>query len=389
MTKEQKAFIQILADHINGRKTRIDEDLDWEIIYNYARTHQVSGMVCQQCENNIPHNLVDDFQKELMATLYYGSKRDKELQTIKLELNSEQIPFFIVKGPVVANLYPIPHLRTMGDIDLVIHNKDRGKCNRLLIARGYTCLSNQSEREWQYSKNILDLELHDRLVYEEAVNEKNQVSFFNDCWRYVKDGQLDWNFHLLFLIFHLRKHMMNSGIGFRYFLDLAVVTQHIDIDWDYVAKNLATMGMIDFARKCYGFIYNWFEIETPLVESIDKEFYEEATNRIFVDGVFGFNNPDNLHNVLINEVRKKKLPRVKMIRLALRKIFPSHKELENTEPYTYLNKNSFLLPFAWLHRTIRGIRRDKGETLLVSLKKSFIADENIERRNAMLKKWGL
>ena len=31
----------------------------------------------------------------------------------------------------------------------------------------------------------------------------------------LRKGQLNSNFHFMFLIFHLRKYFMNSGIGFR------------------------------------------------------------------------------------------------------------------------------------------------------------------------------
>lgn len=389
MTKEQKAFLQILADHINGRSTVIEDDLDWVIIHEYARRHQVSGMVYSQCGSSIPTKVAEVFRRELMATFYYGANRDIELRTIESELNGENIPFFIVKGPVVAKLYPTPHLRSMGDIDIVIHTEDRNKCNGLLIASGYSCLSNQSDREWQYKKHNLEIELHDHLVYEEAVNEKNQLAFFNDCWRFVIDGQLDWNFHLLFLIFHLRKHLMNSGVGFRHFMDLAVVAQHIDIDWNFVEINLTETGMLDFARKCYGFVFKWFGVTAPLTENIDKSFYEEATQRVFEDGVFGFNNPDNADNIVINEVRKNKIPQMKMVQLALKQVFPFAKELENIEPYTYLKKNNALLPIAWIHRMIRGVRDDKGNALLASMRKTFIDNDSIERRVAMLRKWGL
>lgn len=103
--------------------------------------------------------------------------------------------------------------------------------------------------------------------------------FFNDCWQYVHEGQLDWDFHLLFLIFHLRKHFMNSGVGFRMFMDLAVVAAKVNIDWDTLANKLKKIGMLEFAKKCYGFIGRWFYIYGPLIDQIDEDFFEEASQK--------------------------------------------------------------------------------------------------------------
>ena len=389
MTKEQLYFIQLLSDHLNSRKTECVNDLDWEILHHYAQKHQVNGIFYVQAKDNMPLEVAKKFSQEMLATFYYQSSKENEMMQIKQALDEAEIPFFIVKGPVVAQLYPIPKLRVMGDIDLVIHTNDREACHNLLIKKGFTCFSKQEDREWQYNKNYMELELHDHLVYEEAVNEKGQDVFFNDCWRYVKNDELDWNFHLLFLIFHLRKHLMNSGVGFRQFMDLSVVAQSIEIDWEWLENNLKKTGMFEFAKKCYGFIDRWFGIHTPLSEKVDDQFYEQATEKIFADGIFGFGNGENANSYVINQIRHNRFPKIGMIRLAFSQLFPSRKELKDTDPYTYLGKYPILLPIAWIHRMIRGSNVKKLKVVTNVIKNSFISNDQIEKRVNMLNKWGL
>ena len=389
MTREQLFFIQVLSDHLNGRKTEKCGDIDWNTILIFAQKHQVSGIFYAQVKELMPIKIADIFQKEMLASFYCQLNFDNELEKIGHALKEREIPFFIVKGPVVAQLYPIPKLRVMGDIDIVIKTKDRETCHDLFIQRGYSCFSKRDDREWQYHKNNMEFEVHDHLVYEEAVNEIGQDSFFNDCWKYVKDGQLDWNFHLLFLIFHLRKHLMNSGVGFRQFMDIAIVTQKAEIDWRWMEDNLKKTKMLDFAKKCYGFIDRWFGIQTLIADDVDSEFFEQATKKIFADGVFGFGNQENEDSLVINQVRHNRFPKLGMIRLAIRHIFPSRIELKNTKPYTYLNKYPVLLPIAWIHRMIRGSKKQKTERIIEAIKGSFTSNEQIKKRMDMLNKWGL
>lgn len=389
MTKEQSFFIQILSDHLNGRETKPVEDLDWNIIHSYALKHQVSGIVFEQVRDCMPIEIQQMFRKEAMATLFYAIKRDNDFESVKKAFSEEYISYFVVKGPAIAELYPSPKLRSMGDIDLVIHREDRDLCNEILIQNGYECISNQDDREWQYYKNNIELELHDRLVYEEVVNEKGQDEFFNDCWRHVNEGQLDWNFHLLFLIFHLRKHFMNSGVGFRMFMDLAVVAEKTHIVWDTLEDNLEKAGMLEFAKKCYGFVVRWFGIRTPITDKIDSSFFEEATQKIFNDGVFGFHNTDNIGSDVFNKTRNRRFLRLSMGLLAFRQIFPTIKELREIETYAYLKDYPFLLPASWVHRICRGLKKHKGNIGIERIKKSFITNERITQRERMLQKWGL
>lgn len=389
MTKEQLFFIQILADHLNGRTTRCEDDLDWNIIHQYARKHQVSGIVYVQARDIMPEWALLKFRKETLALFYNVSNRTFDFDAIRKELDKEDIDYFVVKGPAVASLFPDPHLRVMGDIDLVVKPEDREKCHDILLSNGYDCKSKQEDREWQYYKNRMELELHDRLVYKETGNEIGQDTFFNDCWKYVKDGQLDWNFHLLFLIFHLRKHFMNSGVGFRQFLDLAVVAQNIPIDWEWMKNNLKTTEMYSFAKKCYGFVNQWFGIKTPLTTKIDNDFFEEATQKIFADGVFGFDNKENSINDSVNEVRKSKVPRLSLLYLYVKEICPPWELLSKAPVYGYLKKSRLLLPIAWLHRWGRQIKRSIVFKEKIRTKKTIASINEYDSRMAWMKNWGI
>ena len=182
---------------------------------------------------------------------------------------------------------------------------------------------------------------------------------------------------------------MNSGAGFRQFMDLAVAAEKAAIDWNRFRKDLAETGMLDFAQNCFGFLDRWFGIRTELSKAIDDGFYDSATQKIFADGIFGFDNEENSGSEVINRIRKKRFPKLGMIRMAMSQVFPARSKLENVPPYTYLQKSRLLLPVAWVHRMIRGNIKKKEKDLMVSIRQSFTTSESIDKRKEMLQKWGL
>lgn len=375
ITPEEKVFIQILQDHLHRQKTLISENVDWDIIYNYSKQHQVEAIVYYQTKK-------EDLRKSYFVALYYASNRKLLLKQLFSEITTAYV---IVKGIEVAKLYPVPELRTMGDIDIVARNRE--EFHNAFIKLGSIVDLNKKDWEWHYHKSEINIELHDRLVYKETVNDNiKQVTFFNNLWIYVQDNKLDWNFHFMFLIYHLKKHIMNSGVGFRQFLDIAVVMKYVDLDWTWISEKLDEIELLPFTCVVLGFIKKWFDVEGEIEATlIEDDFYYEATKKIFKDGVFGFNNEENKKAIVINEtIRQGKIAQFKTL---VKKVFPSYEYMCATPHYAWIKKRIILLPVAWAYRWFRGFM--KFDSRMEFLKSSFVRNEKIEKREAMYRKWKL
>lgn len=324
-----------------------------------------------------------EFMKAYSLTLYSNTNREDMIQKLT---STFTFPYFIVKGSSAAELYPVPTLRTMGDIDLAVQVENRSTVHEILINQGYECRSKQSDREWQYYKNGMEFELHDHLIYSEAVNNPKQEMFFNNFWPYVKDNHLDWNFHFLFLIAHLRKHFMNEGVGFRQFMDVAVMAKYADLDWNWIEERAEEIELSPFLKTVLAFCNRWFETVTPIITpSLDENFYEAATQKIFDDGVFGFENEENAGSTAVNIYRKK--GKKGQIGNAIRQLFPSYKTMITVPHYGFLKGKPYLLPVAWGYRAFRG--RNKSNGVVEDIKDTFASNDVIAKREAMYKQWGL
>ena len=398
MTREQEFFLRVLSDHLNGRATDPPEGLDWPQIAKYAKSHEVEGIIYHQCKDYLSKHdelasVNDRLSRATAAAVFYYANRTAMVERLKSALDAEGIPYFIVKGAEVAQFYPVPAYRTMGDTDLVVHTEDRERVHAIMLAQGYENVSKFPDREWQYYQNKMEFELHDHLVYAEVVNVDEHTAYFNDFWKYVKDGELDWGFHFMFLLLHLRKHFMNSGVGFRQFMDLAVVAdaKRDSVDWDWVEKELNWLDLLRFAESCFGFCKRWFDTQSPLpVAEVEDDFFEAATEKIFIDGIFGFENEENKKNTAINEARRSAGSNwISMFRMAARRVFPSYQTLIKSEHYVFLEGKPLLLPIAWVYRIFRGIFRGKVNTGVKLVSESFASKEAYDKRNDMLDKWGL
>lgn len=84
----------------------------------------------------------DDVKKQLDAILYGAVtgnlNRCASFEQLSQQLTAHGIAHMPVKGYYLRQLYPVPELRTFGDIDILIHPEDRRKAHQLMMALGYT-----------------------------------------------------------------------------------------------------------------------------------------------------------------------------------------------------------------------------------------------------------
>lgn len=390
MITEEHFFLQILSDFLHNQPTQPPSaTLHWDKLAKLAKAQQVEGILFTQCQSFIPPSHFSRLAQGYSKTLFYYANRTTLLDEVTRILNEESIPFFLVKGTTVANLYPIPALRTMGDSDLVVHRTDKERVHTLLLNLGFECHS-QYDHEWCYFKNKMEIELHHDLLYDEVTTVNKHKLFINDCWSYVHSNELDWNFHLIFLLLHLRKHMMNSGVGFRQFMDIAVIIQRIHtLDWNWIYTTLNSLGLKKTATVCFGLIAVWFDIHAPEAASLSTIQVNEATEKILVNGVFGFHDNDNSDNYLFNIVSNSKYPRLTMLQRTLQAFFPSYEMVYNVEYYSFIRGRKWLLPAVWIYRAQRGIRHFGIQRVNELLKSSFVSSKVIKKKTHNLENFGM
>lgn len=356
MDRESEYLLHLLGAYIREEEPEIRPDTDWDKLFRLAHIHAVPGILgnmvmswdlCADRKN-------DAFAREICMSTIAGFAHRGALADLFLERLAESgIDHIVMKGYVLKDYYPVPELRTFGDIDMVIRPEDRKKCHERMLALGYP-VKTDWEPVYSYKRPDEYYEIHTELVEVDVSPKADYRSYFRDPWRHAVPAghhryQLRPEYHFLYLLVHLAKHMKGSGAGVRLYLDLAAFIRHFggSPDWNWVAGELEKLGLTDFAAVILAFIQRYFGIESPLaLPSVAEELLEELAAYTVSGGVFGQDDRDSGTNTL--KAEKTDAPRFAVV---LKRLFPAAKTIESR--YTYLQGRPWLLPVAWIHRLFR------------------------------------
>ena len=83
------------------------------------------------------------FRRAVREARYLGALRqgllERAIGEVLAGLRESGIAYLVLKGPALAQLvYPAPGLRTFGDLDLMVRERDTARMHRVLVALGCT-----------------------------------------------------------------------------------------------------------------------------------------------------------------------------------------------------------------------------------------------------------
>ena len=389
MTFEQECFLKIISDYIHQRETESVSNLDWEAEWEYSHSNQLDGIVFTQCKKFIPKEYQERFSDALSLTVYYNQNRFIITKSLMKQFESIGLNAFLVKGPVIAEFYPNPQLRTMGDIDILVSERD--KAHEVMLKNGFKCKGLNLDYEYGYVKNNIEYELHNRLLYDNPVNNAKIQGYFDDYKSHVIEDKLDDSFHFVFVLCHLRTHFMNQGVGFRQFLDIAMLANNNkNLDWDRIKKDLQSIDLFEFAQSVFAYLNKWFEIESPFeLPEISESDYEKSTVYIFNNGLFGFHNEDNDRFMAANRARNAKSAKLSILFNPVKVIFPGYKQLSASRKYEFIRNKPYLLPYAWIKRFFIMLKDHNLKQGMKMLNDSVVTEKYVKNREEFFKLWGL
>lgn len=89
---------------------------------------------------------------KINSVLQINEETKSLMEILKKDVTKEELIVEMSQIYEVAEYYPVPALRTMGDCDIVVQKSDRLNCNKILQKLGYESIRNEDDGEWAYLK---------------------------------------------------------------------------------------------------------------------------------------------------------------------------------------------------------------------------------------------
>ena len=181
-------------------------------------------------------------------------------------LNRRELKYVVMKGQMMAALYPHPQMRSCGDIDFFCPKESFGEVQKVIEERlGVEMQHNEKEKHDTFKLEDIHFEMHRYLTglssskhkrYWEKEIEGNRDYF--SCHQEingVKVATCSPTLNALFIFVHLFRHFTAEGEGLRHFCDWAMVLHRGrgEIDVKELEKHLVNIG----CYKAYRVMGSW------------------------------------------------------------------------------------------------------------------------------------
>ena len=378
---EERYFIELLSAFINDTETPICTDCDWKKIIGIGNIHMIGGIlypvVMKMPPNNRPSKYVIDKLEEIyFKTITDSANRIYEEEKILSDFLKKDITCIVIKGSVIKDFYPVAELRSMGDIDIIIKERDKKSVDEV-FKKNEAHITEKEKDVITYKVRNIFFEVHTKFCSESEDKPKTK-DYYEHIWNHTKDYKLnqlcpDDNFHFIIIIIHLYHHFSEGGCGIRHFVDVALFMKKSKIDYEYIKDELEKLELLKFTRLVFDLCEKWFDTENIFNKTYDEETLEQVTNYILKCGVFGEKVSTTAYKSIRKSVADKKgLSKFfARIRFFLKRAFPSYKNMYNI--YPVLKKVPVLLPVFWFINIFKQMKT-RGKYLTKYSKEVFTND---------------
>lgn len=370
MEKVKKDLIALLKMHLDQTRGSVHaEEKEWEQICDYAGKNAVGGMLYNAIgfleEKNKPGLAVQRLlRQQMLLTVTVSVSQETAMEEVKEKLNACGIWHVLFKGYLLKQLYPVPELRTMGDIDFLIREEQRQACHEAILELGFSCTT-QKGCVWCYSRGNVFLEVHTNLMAGEPWNGVDYETYYKGIFAHVETidrftCRLKPEYHFVFLVNHAAKHLRHAGFGIRGgVLDFVVFLRACGdtLDWREVWEQLETLRLTRYAQVILELCRRWFDVEVDTKTGcvLSEEEWQLFVRVMFEGGVYGYIGRNREQVQIRNQMDEKDREKVKAarFRVALRSVFPGVRYMRMYLPA--VERHVWLLPAAWIVRWFEAV----------------------------------
>lgn len=353
-------YLSALRAFVQGTGPENINAAELKDLLELAAINSTRGIVCyayMSHTDRIKPELLAPLRKQCYQEITLYARRAEQMRQLAAELDSHGIDCIYFKGFVVRDYYPVPELRTFGDVDFVIRKADREKSDALMKTLGYEPRDTW-EPAYSYLKGTEYYEIHTDVMEVDVSDKADYTEYYSHIWEHTQPAnvvnlphamEFTPEFHFLYLLTHIAKHISGSGAGIRMYLDIAFFILHFGnaLDWQWISRELKVLQFETFANMVLTAVQQWFGVESPLpLKVVEPQILEDFLEFTLEGGIYGYVGRDKSLVFLKQQDRNDE--DISKIKTLMYHAFPPVKSMKNR--YAYLQKHPWLLPAAWIHR---------------------------------------
>lgn len=347
----ENIVLEILSAFIHDRKPRFSCDTHEGMVFYFFSIQNILPVLAYMDKKwNIITN--ENIKKKLVEYYYQAIAENfnkaNMFEIISQKLSESKIPHMPVKGWYVRTLYPVPELRTFGDIDILIKKQDRQKTDEIFTENGYSVKENW-EPTYSYDKGISRCEVHTELMDSDLGKGSHVISYFSDALETAErdDGERfspQKELHLMYLFCHLAKHLYTGGAGIRMYMDIALFLKENSgsLNFEKIQEDSKKLHLDCFFKTVIFACCQWFKIDLPFeINDITQDTLDALKKYTFGSDLFGKTRDKSIISLRNNESGSKGS-------VLKDTLFPNAQKIENR--YKFIKGRKYLLPLAWIAR---------------------------------------
>lgn len=381
MTLEEKLLIAAVRASVAGTAQLPEGEPAWSDFLTLAGKHGLLAMAydgLQKLGAVLPEQVSTYLQRAYMKAIFSDTQTAFLKEQLQAALEAAGVPHIFLKGAVLKAAYPVPALRTMCDVDVLVYTDDYPKIAQVAQSLGgKPGHSDGNHRNYSFPGGV-EVEFHPNLLHH-ATPVGTQI---NPGWQYAKQGTAGYCRELteegfyLNTICHLANHFVDGGVGVRFVLDVWV-NRHLRqpaFDRAAVERELERFGMLEFTRKIEELAEVWFGSGEM------TELMEELGAYILSSGSHGTADRAVLNAVSLS-------PGGSSGSALWGKVFFPRQELEDRFPWC--KGKPVLLPAAWCVRAFRAVTRHGNLIVQWSKGAGQVSGEEAAKQKEKLKRFGI
>ena len=307
----------------------------------------------------LPDGWIERFKDGCTGDIYSFVARDYAIESIIGLFEEAHVPYVLLKGSVIRDLYPEKWLRTCCDVDILIREEDVDRAVALLEQKTDLRVEKRNYHDISMMNSQIHLELH----FSIKENMDNIDGLLSRVWDYALPTEsslyvLTPEYQLFHTVAHMSYHIAHGGIGVRAFLDLWLLLNKTSYNKDILADMCRTSGIHQFYETCCEITEVW----------MDGKDHTEVTSALEAyclhGGVFG--------SAESNEVAKQR--KHKGITYLLSRVFVSGKVLREVHPE--LRRKPHLIVLYQIKRWFGLFKKEKRQRVISAVRQAQSADKD-------------